>query len=146
MARAAIASSIGALGLGRVMVSFPAETEVALGRIIGLVLVVAGVSGLIEAPRHRTRPDFGWNLASSGSLVAVGGLIVAFPSELLSVLTFALALVWIVVEILAISVLLDPDRDADTPRTPTSELISQWFAERPKTVEDRQPCDPVARG
>ena len=31
-----------ALGLGRVMVSFPAETEVALGRIVGLVLVVAG--------------------------------------------------------------------------------------------------------
>ena len=55
----------------------------------------------------------------------------------MSTLTVAVAVVWILVEVLSISVLLDPDRDADAPRTPTSELVAQWFADRPKAIDDR---------
>ena len=130
--------SMAALVVGGLLVAFPAETEVALGRIVGLGLIATGIRSLVESPRHRRRPEFGWKVTSAAALVAIGGLVVLFPSDLLSVLTLGLAVTWIVVELLSIGVLLDPDREVDAPRTPTAELIAEWFAERPKTVEDRQ--------
>jgi uncharacterized hydrophobic protein (TIGR00271 family) len=133
-----VLSSLAALGLGGLLVAFPAETEVALGRSLGAGLIVAGIVNLAEARRHRGLIDFGWKLTSGCSLVAIGVLVALFPSELLSTLTVAVAVLWIVVEVLSISVLLDPDRDADAPRSATLELIAQWFADRPKAVDDRQ--------
>ena len=133
----AILSSLAALGLGSFMAAFPAETEVALGRLLGLALVLTGIVNLAESPRHRGHIDFGWKLTSACSLVVSGVFVALFPSELLSTLTVAVAVVWILVEVLSISVLLDPDRDADAPRTPTSELVAQWFADRSKAIDDR---------
>ena len=133
-----VGGSLAALGLGAFMAVSPSETEVALGRILGSSLVVAGIIKLATSFRQRRRADIGWTLTSACSLIAVGGLVILFPSELLSTLTVAVSVVWIVVEVLSIGVLLDPDRDPDAPRTPTSELIAEWFADRPRTVDDRQ--------
>jgi len=132
------AASLAALVLGGFMVVFPAETEVALGRILGSGLAVAGIVKLAESRRHRGHIDFRWKVTSACSLAAIGVLVALFPSELLSTLTVTVAVLWIMIEVLSISVLLDPDRDADAPRTATSELVTEWFADRPKAVDDRQ--------
>jgi len=130
--------SLVAIGLGGFMAVFPARTEVALGRLFGLGLVAAGAVKLGQLVRHRTRGTLDWQLTSGCSLIAVGFLIALFPSELLSTLTVAVAVLLIGFELLSISVLLNPDRDADAPRTPTSELVAEWFAARPLAVHDRQ--------
>ena len=134
----AVTLSLAALGLGGFMAVFPSRTEVALGRLLGLGLVAYGIAKLAELPRLRERAHFGWRLTSGCSLVAIGLLIALFPSELLSTLTVGVAVLWIGFELLSISVLLDPDRDADAPRTPTTELVAEWFAARPLAVDDRQ--------
>ena len=130
--------SLAAVIVGGLLAAFPAETEVALGRITGLVLIAVGVRNLVVAPRHRRHPEFGWMVTSACALIAIGALVVLFPSDLLATLAFGLAVAWIVVELLAISALLDPERDIETSRISTSELVAAWFAERPKTVEDRE--------
>ena len=135
---AAMALSLAAAGVGVFMAAFPSRTEVALGRLLGLALVSYGIVKLAELLRHRERVHFGWRLTSGFSLVAIGFLVALFPSELLSTLTVAVAVLWIGFELLSISVLLDPDRDADAPRTPTTELVAEWFADRPLSVDDRQ--------
>lgn len=130
-------AAVVAVGFGGFMAVAPAKTEVALGRFIGLALVVLGVWGLAKVGIRRGS-DLGWRIASSLALVATGIFVALFPSELLAFLTVALALIWIVVELISLAVILDPDRDADAPRTDTTVLIRQWFADRPKTVDDRQ--------
>jgi uncharacterized hydrophobic protein (TIGR00271 family) len=133
----AILSSLAALGFGSFMAAFPAETQVSLGRLLGLSFIVAGIVNLAESPRHRGQIEFRWKVTSACSLVAIGIFVTLFPSDLLSTLTVALAVWWILVEVLSISVLLDPKHEADAPRTPTSELVAQWFANRPKAVDNR---------
>jgi uncharacterized hydrophobic protein (TIGR00271 family) len=133
-----IASSLVAIGLGALLVVAPVETEVALGRLLGAAAIVAGALKFAEAILRRRQPDFGWKITSACSLAAIGLLVAAFPSSLLSTLTVAAAVVWIAVEVLSIAVLLDPDRDDELTQASTSALIAEWFEERPKAGADRQ--------
>jgi len=133
-----IASSLAAIGLGGLLTVAPVETEVALGRVLGVVAIVAGILKFAESIRRRHQPDFGWKITSACSLAAIGLLVAAFPSSLLSALTVTAAVVWIAIEVLSISVLLDPDRDDSVAQASTSVLIAEWFEERPKAGEDRQ--------
>jgi len=128
--------SLAAIGLGGFLIAVPAETETAIARLVGALLVAKGAWDLL-ATRVRDRSTVRWRFASSLSSIAVGLFILAFPSELLSGLTVAIACVWIVVELISISVILDPTRDADAPAGDTTMLIRQWFVDRPKTVDDR---------
>jgi uncharacterized hydrophobic protein (TIGR00271 family) len=132
-----LVSSLVTLGLGLFMVALPSETEVALGRILGVLLISTGIVRLIETVRHRRRSDLGWGVASAILLTAAGGLVALFPAQLMSTLIVVTAVTWTTAELLSISVLLHPDRKTDTPAT-TPELVAQWFADRPKTVDDRQ--------
>ena len=133
-----IASSLAAIGLGALLAVAPVETEVALGRLLGAAAIVAGIVKFVESIRRRRQPDFGWKITSVCSLTAIGVLVAAFPSSLLSTLTVAAAVVWIAVEVLSIAVLLDPDRDDELAQATTSALIAEWFEERPKAGDDRQ--------
>jgi uncharacterized hydrophobic protein (TIGR00271 family) len=130
--------SLVVTALGAAMVAFPVQTEVALGRIFGLALIAGGIAKLFESPGQNEPIDVRWRWTSAFSVMAVGVLVALFPSELLSALTVSLAILWVAFELLSLSVLLNPDRDADAPRTPTTELVGQWFADRPKAVDDRQ--------
>jgi len=132
-----VASSLAALSVGFIIVTPPVESQVTFGRLLGAVLIVAGFIKLVGLLRHHGT-DRGWRLTSGLSLVSIGVLLEAFPSELLATITVALAVAWAVLEILAISVLLDPDRDADTPKASTGELVAEWFESRPKKVENRR--------
>ncbi len=132
-----IVASVVVLAFGGFMAVAPAETEVALGRFIGLALVVRGVWELARI-RLRRDADLGWRITSSLAAISIGVFVALFPSELLAILTFSLAVLWIIVELISLAVILDPDRDPDAPRTDTMVLIRQWFADRPKTIDDRQ--------
>lgn len=132
-----VVASLGVSGLGAFMVVLPSETEVALGRILGIVLVITGVTRLVESSRDRRHAEVGWKVASAVLLIATGALIAFFSADLLSTLIVTMAAVWIAAEALSISTLLDPGRDSETPTT-TSALVAEWFADRPKTVDDRQ--------
>lgn len=132
-----VISSLVALGLGVFMIAFPAESELAFGRILGSVLVATGVVRLVEVLRRRERGDIAWTLASANLFIAAGALVALFPSQLMSTLIAGAAVLWVAAEFLSLSTLLDPDRETDKSAT-TPELVAEWFADRPKTVDDRQ--------
>lgn len=57
---------------------------------------------------------------------------------MLALATVVIACLWITVELVSLRAFLDPGRDADVPIDDTAALIGRWFADRPKTVEDRR--------
>ncbi|MFT4655909.1 MAG: uncharacterized membrane protein HdeD (DUF308 family) [Candidatus Aldehydirespiratoraceae bacterium] len=119
-----LVSSLVTLGLGLFMVALPSETEVALGRILGVLLISTGIFRLIETVRHRRRSNLGWGVAGAILLTAAGGLVTLFPAQLISTLIVVTAVAWTTAELFPISVLLRPDRKTDTPAT-TPELVAQ---------------------
>ena len=129
--------ALGTVGLGGFFVVAPVETETAVGRILGGLLVARGVWELLAIWRLG-RTDLGWRLASGSALVTVGLFIVGFPTTLLAVALVTLACLWILVEVISLSVILDPSRADRVPISDTAALIARWFAERPKAVDDRQ--------
>jgi len=135
--RLTLVAASSLLVLGGFLTVAPVETEVALGRIIGLGLVAAGVWTLLRI-RLGGPSDRSWRFVSGLAAIAIGGSVATFPAQLLAVLTVAGAIAWIIIELIAISVIVDPDRGPDEPTIDTIELVRSWFAERPKTVEDRE--------
>ncbi|MEM9748557.1 MAG: TIGR00341 family protein [Actinomycetota bacterium] len=133
-----IAFAVLALGLGGFLLAVPTRTELALGRIIGSALALTGLVGILRIIRWRERTDLGWRLTSALSLIAIGSLVALFPQSLLTTTSMILATTWIVFGFISLGVLLDPDRDPDTESASTVHLVAEWFAERPKSVEDRQ--------
>jgi uncharacterized hydrophobic protein (TIGR00271 family) len=130
------AGALVVLVLGGFLLVDPASTETALGRGIGLGFVGYGAWSLLSM-RLTDSFERGWRLTSALSIVAIGVFVAAFPSQLLAGLTMAAAIGWIIVEVISLSIIVDPDRD-DPTRVDTVTLIERWFRDRPKTVEDRQ--------
>ncbi|MEM9042073.1 MAG: TIGR00341 family protein [Actinomycetota bacterium] len=133
-----IAFAVLGLGLGGFLLVVPTRTELALGRIIGTALALTGLVGVLRVIRWRERTDLGWRLTSALSLIAIGSLVALFPQSLLATSSMIIAMTWIVFSFISLGVLLDPDRDPDTESASTVHLVAEWFAERPKSVEDRQ--------
>lgn len=126
-----------ATGLGVYLTMAPAEAATTLSRVLGAVFASKGMWNLLTVNQHG-RSEYGWRLGSAGAFLAVGLLLLAAPTGLLATVTVTLAVIWIGIELIALSVLLDPGRDPDQPAPDTTALVATWFAERPKTVEDRQ--------
>jgi len=73
-----VLASLVALGVGGLLIVFPARTEVALGRILGIGLITAGAIGITRAVRRRGQTDFGWAGGSPGPGVGQGGGVGGF--------------------------------------------------------------------
>jgi uncharacterized membrane protein HdeD (DUF308 family) len=102
------------LGIGGFLVVVPAETGTTLGRLVGLVLVGKGSWELVVASRG-DGSELAWRVSSASATIAVGLLSVALPTYLLSVVVVTVGCVFVVVELIALSIILDPDRGVDTP-------------------------------
>jgi len=126
-----------ATGLGVFMTAAPIEAATTIGRLLGTVLVTKAAWNLLTIGRHRGS-ELGWRAASGSALAAVGLLLVVAPSGLLSAAVVVIACALISVELISISVILDPHRDASDPIPDTTALIWRWFSDRPKAVDDRQ--------
>ena len=129
--------AIATTGLGVYLTVAPVEAATTLSRVLGAVFAGKGAWNLLTVSRH-DRSEYGWRLGSAGAFLAVGLLLLAAPTGLLATVTVTLAVIWIGIELIALSVLLDPGRDPDQPAPDTTALVAAWFAGRPKTVEDRQ--------
>ncbi len=131
-----LASTV-AIGVGGFLVAVPVETEAAIGRVVGALLIAIGL-GTILATLLQHRSDVAWQLGSASALIAVGLFLVGFPSMLLAIVIVTLACLWIVVELIALSVILNPALTDAEPSGDTSTLVGQWFANRPKAAADRR--------
>jgi len=131
--------AIAATGLGVSLTVAPVEAAATLSRLLGAVFAAKGAWNLLSVGRHG-RSEYGWRLGSGGAFLAIGLLLLAAPSGLLATVTVTLAVIWVGIELIALSVLLDPGRDLDPdrPAPDTTALVAAWFVRRPKTVEDRQ--------
>lgn len=132
-----VVASIVAFAVGVGLVVVPLRTEVVLGRVLGAVLVTRGLVDLVRIVRRRPTDDLRWRVASSLAVFAAGAFLLAFPSELISAVIVLAASSWIVVEILALVVLLDPGRE-ERPYADTRTLVADYFARAPNSVEHRQ--------
>lgn len=130
-------AAIAAVLVGAFLVVEPARTETAVGRLLGVVLAARGAWAL-AAVRRGERHEFAWRLATAVSLLSVGVFVAVFPTTLLGTVIVTVACVWIAVELIALSVILGPKRPDDEPIPDTSALLAQWFADRPKAMDDRR--------
>lgn len=124
------------VGVGGLLVVAPLETSTAIGRVIGALLVGKGLHD-VSTVRRVDASERGWRIASASAVAAVGGFVLVFPAALLVITAGALAGLAIATEVIALSMILDPEREVDATMS-TATLVREWFADRPKTVDDRQ--------
>jgi uncharacterized hydrophobic protein (TIGR00271 family) len=131
------ALALAAVGVGVLMTAAPISTAATIGRVLGAMLVVEAAWNLLTTGRHQSS-ERGWRVASASATGAVGLVLLAAPAGFFSTATVAIACTWIGVELIALSVILDPNDDPGTPVPDTTTLLWNWFGDRPKTVDDRR--------
>ena len=155
-------AAIGFAAVGLVasmaLVVAPVDSEALLARLVGVALLVVAARDVGRALRGLSDESRTWVLARSVAVAATAAVIIAFPAELFIVATTVIALGWIAVSILVIVAVIDAgadprcgqpgneggDQSRDQSRhlpiydVSAQRLVSDWLAERPKSVEDRR--------
>ncbi len=124
------------LAMGAVLFIAPDQSTIFLGRLLGAALV--GLAALSAYRLWRTtQPDWA-RLALYGLAAAIGLLLIVMPEAAIGTVT-ALGAIWAVtVSALMLVVSLDARTDGVATYSDTTELVSTWLRDRPKSVDARQ--------
>lgn len=126
-----------AVGIAITVVVWPRITVAALGRLVGVALIVAGGASLYKAYRDRN----GRSIVESGIggllYVALGVSLVISPATLIRFALLGLAVYWFIAGVLTVVTNVRADDEEIRP-TETWRSFLKWVALRPNTVEDRQ--------
>ena len=130
-----IVGSIVALAEGTLLLLTPDRSATFLGRAIGIVLLAVALRDLILRPRmHDDRVA----QAPTIALVAAGGLLLAYPDEVLAAATTVTAVAWIAMSLMVVVISLDARTTGTTSYSGAGELVIAWLNDRPKSADDRQ--------
>ena len=127
-----ILSGAGAT-LGTLLMLDIGSAHANVGRLLGIGFVGLGVNQLTRrrgAPRREA-------VAIALAYAALGGLTIAFPSEVITAATSAIAALWVVVGLIAIVTTLDARRPGTVGYTGAVEAIGAWLDSRAATIEHR---------
>ncbi len=130
-----IAMSTLVLGAGVFLVFSPNQSAAFLGRLIGGVILLIAIRAIANG--IGSRRDRSW-VVPSLALAGAGALIIAFPEEMLAAATAIVAVAWILISLIVVAVSLDGRRSGPTSYHGAATLVSEWMAERPKSVDARQ--------
>ncbi len=130
-----IVVGIGAFAAGMLLLLTPDRSATFLGRAIGIALLTVALRDLVE--RFRTHDDR-VALAPIIALAAAGGLLLAFPEEVLATATTVTAVAWIAISLLVVVISLDARTAGTTSYSRAGELVAAWLNDRPKSVDQRQ--------
>ncbi|MFW2335190.1 DUF389 domain-containing protein [Ilumatobacter sp.] len=136
---ATAATAIVSGGVGLVLVLMSGRSSAFLGRLLGALLLVVVIRDLAQVWRtdaeSATRT---WATTRSVALAALGGVLIAFPAEVLAAATAVAAIVWIAFSIVVIAATLDADTEDPSGYAGAGEMVVDWLVRRPKSMEDRQ--------
>lgn len=134
-----LATSVIGFASGTFLLISPDRSETFLGRLIGLVLAIAAIRDLVRdlrADQHDT--DWPWLATRTIAQLGVAGVLIAFPTQLVSALSTVVALGWFAFAVLVIVVSLDQQRPEVAGYADSGELVLAWLTSRPKSLDDRE--------
>ncbi|MEL7155426.1 MAG: DUF389 domain-containing protein [Actinomycetota bacterium] len=134
----ALAALATALGVG-LLVASADRSSTMLGRVLGLVAVLAaGRQVLLALRRNEAGTARSWPLTQAVLLASTGLLLLAFPTDLLTLVIFVFAVAWALLGAIAIAVSLDPATEGIASYRDAGSLVVAWLEERPKEAADRR--------
>lgn len=126
------------LGLGAVLLAAPPERSAALlGRGLGAAAVFFAARLVIGVLRGGDQPA-AWPISQAGLLAGLGGLLIAFPATLLTMVVFIFGVGWAAVGVIAVTMSLDRSTEGVASYADAGHLVVRWLEERPKGADDRQ--------
>ncbi|MGH1487990.1 MAG: DUF389 domain-containing protein [Acidimicrobiales bacterium] len=134
-----IVSAAAGMTAGLFLVASPDRSDSFLGRLIAAAIVITGLRHALSEWRDRQSDDErAWLAVRTLALLAAAGLLAAFPVELLSATTTVAAFVWILISVLVIRISIDRHHDGAGRYADSGRLITDWLAEQPKSIDDRE--------
>lgn len=140
-----------AFAIGAFLVVSADQSRTSIARMIGATLVVvAGRDLWFDLRKARrggqaegtvaeaVRNERLWPAMRTLSILALAGLLFAFPSEVLSATATVLAIGALVFSALILVASFDPSRQDALKLEDAVPLIGWWLLERPKSVDDRE--------
>ncbi|MEM7276138.1 MAG: DUF389 domain-containing protein, partial [Actinomycetota bacterium] len=141
--RPAIGFAVVGLIAAAALVAAPVDSEILLSQLVGAALLAVAVRDTVRTVRTRSgadEPDHrearAWILLRSAAIAAAAAVLLLFPAEVFSALISLIALAWIAVSILVIIAVIDTG--GQTREVAASRLVTEWLADRPKSVDDRR--------
>lgn len=135
-----LASAIVLLAVGLVVLASPDRSQQFLGRVVGLVIVIVAIRDLAIHRRRAAASDVAdghWPIARFFAFIAVAGVLLAFPGEVLGSVVTLISVAWIALSVLVLVICLDEGRTGEASYLESGRIISEWLEERPKSVDDR---------
>lgn len=134
-----IATALAGTAAGLFLIVDPNRSDNALGRLVAGALVVVALRLLFTERRSDdAMHDRFWPGLRTLALLASAGLLVAFPTELISAATTLVAIALIAVSVLVLRISFDRDYVGTGSFSDSGRLIFDWLAEQPKSVADRE--------
>lgn len=131
------AKVILAVGIAITVLVWPRITVEALGRLVGVALIVAGSSTLYKAFQDRHERSVIESGIGGLLYVALGIALVISPGTLLKLALLGLAIYWFIAGVLTVITNVRAD-DTEIRPTETWQSFLKWVQSRPNTVDDRQ--------
>lgn len=120
--------------VGVALILAPRSSDILLGQILGLALMVLGGFSLIRSMLSRGAPDRRWAVAQSCAQIALGLLLAIFPEELLGAVSTVIAVMLLVVGVAAVLLSLDPDNGPVAGSGHGGRQILGWLRSRYDTA------------
>lgn len=130
------AAAAATLAIGVMLVIDPAQSTLFGGRLLGLYLAASSLYGMWVTLRREDR-DLS-RFVFQALVLAVGVLLIVFTEAVTGTVTVVGAILWIVVSGVVLVVSLDANTSGVISYADTTELISEWIRDRPKSVDARQ--------
>jgi uncharacterized hydrophobic protein (TIGR00271 family) len=131
------AKVILAVGIAITVLVWPRITVEALGRLVGVALIVAGSSTLYKAFQDRHERSVIESGIGALLYVALGIALVISPGTLIKFALLGLAIYWFIAGVLTVITNVRAD-DTEIRPTETWQSFLMWVQSRPNTVDDRQ--------
>ena len=137
-----VGAALVGVAVGGFLVVTPDRSAAFLGRLIGVLVLLMAARVVIDRLRHfraaaPSSEGRTWML-SVAAQVAAGALVLSFPEAVLAGATTTAAIGWILISLIVVLVSLDGRRSGTTDYRGAMQLVSEWLAERPKSMDARQ--------
>jgi len=130
------AKVILAVGIAITVLVWPRITVEALGRLVGVALIVSGTAALYRAYRDRNERSMVESSIGALLYIALGVALVISPGTLLKLALLGLAIYWFIAGVITVITNVRAD-DTEIRPTETWQSFLKWVASRPNTADDR---------
>lgn len=129
-------AAVVTLAVGVTLVIDPDQATLFGGRLLGLYLVASSLFGMWGSVRREERDSSA--LTFQALMLAIGVLLIVFTEAVTGTVIVMGAIAWIMVSLVVLVVSLDANTTGVVSYADTTELITDWLRDRPKSIDARQ--------